>query len=145
MISHFQLFSVHPECSGSIGNALRQCMGTRCRLSRAESVEDIDFITTRVAPVALFIDLEGLSHSEVTTALSKAAEASVVPVLLHSSEAEVETEFFELANIWTVIETRPEGRFRRQIQTVALEIVNYNMLKHHRDMIREGFHKTIQR
>ena len=144
MISQFYLASIHPECGGSVSNALRQTLGTRVRLSRVDPLSNVVFEKNNSTPIALFLDMEGLTDGEARDILN-AARVEDLPVVMLA--ADIETISEELVNefrVWTCFATRPEGRFRRSIQSISLDLINFHLLNEVENNLRDGFHRTTR-
>lgn len=144
MVHHIHLASIHPESIGSVSNALRQCLGTRVHVHRIDprDVIDVNRITER--PVAVFIDLDGLSQTEAESVLDACQTSDVIPALFASDIDTVPTELANNYKIWACIASRPEGRFRKSVQSMTMDIINFHMLNEVEMNLRKGYHRTTR-
>ena len=144
MISQFYLATIHPECAGSVANALRQTLGTRVRLSRIDPAAEIAFEKGNGTPIALFLDMEGITDSQARAILA-AARAEDLPLVMFAGDiASVNEELIDEFRVWTCLAALPEGRFRRSIQSVSLDLINFHLLNEVENNLRDGYHRTIR-
>ena len=144
MISRFYLASIHPECGGSVSNALRQTLGTRVRLSRVDPLANVHFEKNNATPIALFLDMDGLSDDQAREILVEAKQEGLPVVMLASDIEIISADLVDEFRIWTCLTARPEGRFRRSVQSVAVDLVNFHLLKEVENNLRDGFHRTTR-
>ncbi|MEM7673368.1 MAG: hypothetical protein AAF212_08515 [Verrucomicrobiota bacterium] len=144
MISQFYLASIHPECSGSVGNALRQCLGTRVTLRKLDPEKGFKFEKSDHRQVACFIDVDGLESAQVREVLQRTNEAGIASVIIAPDIEAVSTELIDAYRVWTCISTLPEGRFRHSVQSVTLDLINFQMLNEVENSIRSGYHRTTR-
>ncbi|MEM9026581.1 MAG: hypothetical protein AAGB06_06565, partial [Verrucomicrobiota bacterium] len=144
MISQFYLASIHPECFGSVGNALRQCLGTRVALKKLDPEQGFKFERSDHRQVACFVDIDGFEGAQVREILQQANESGIASVIVAEDIEAVPTDLIDAYRVWTCIRTVPEGRFRHSIQSVALDLINFQMLNEVENSIRSGPHRTTR-
>ncbi|MGB0372381.1 MAG: hypothetical protein ACPGN3_13690 [Opitutales bacterium] len=144
MISQFYLASIHPECAGSVGNALRRCLGTRVHLKRFDPKEGVRFENAPSRPVACLVDMDGVTLEEARKVMSDARGSGVITVIIASDVESVPADLIDEFRVWACISTLPEGRFRHSIQSVALDLINFQMLNEVENSIRSGYHRTTR-
>ena len=144
MISQFYLASIHPECGGSVSNALRQTLGTRVRLSRIDPLSNVVFEKNNATPIALFLDMEGLTEDQAREVLTAAKLESIPIVMLAADLDTIPANLVDEFRVWTCLAARPEGRFRRSIQSISLDLINFHLLNEVENNLRDGFHRSIR-